>query len=91
MTRICRCAARRYGEGFYELRARTQVGTPFHAAFWLQGTKSEIDVVEFVDKNMADGGNAKYFVNLHWYARLHWCPRAQLERIIRLASVSCML
>lgn len=61
---------KKHGEGFYELRAR--MGTraehsPFHVAFFMQGERSEIDVVEFVNNNVAEGGKKDYFTNHHCF------------------------
>jgi len=60
----------KYGQGFYELKARMgkrNEPSPFHVAFWLQGDKSEIDVVEFVNNNVAEDGKKDYFTNHHCF------------------------
>jgi hypothetical protein len=62
---------KKYGAGFYELKARMasrNEASPFHVAFWLQGDKSEIDVVEFVNNNVAKGG-MEYFTNHHCFEK----------------------
>lgn len=61
---------KKYGPGFYELKARTgrrNEPSPFHVALWLQGDKSEIDVVEFVNNNVAKEGKKDYFTNYHCF------------------------
>ena len=57
----------KYGEGYYEARMKTSKRSPFMAAFWLQGTKGEINVMEFVGKMRGAGDSKKFWTNFHCF------------------------
>lgn len=56
-----------FGEGYYQAEVSTDSQSPFMAAFWLQGTKGEINVMEFVGAMGSAGGSASYWTNYHCF------------------------
>jgi hypothetical protein len=59
-----------YGEGFYEAVMRnSEDENPFMSAFWLQGEKGEINVVEFVNKMVGNADKETAWNNYHCFDR----------------------
>ena len=57
----------KFGEGYYEATIKTDGASPFMAAFWLQGTKGEINVMEFVGAMKAAADQPAYWTNAHCF------------------------
>jgi len=59
-----------YGQGFYEAVMKGSSDTnPFMSAFWLQGEKGEINVVEFVNKMVGNNDEETAWNNYHCFDR----------------------
>lgn len=56
-----------FGEGYYQAEVSTDSKSPFMAAFWLQGTNGEINVMEFVGSMGSEQGKASYWTNYHCF------------------------
>jgi len=56
-----------FGEGYYEANVRTNSKSPFMSAFWLQGAKAEINVMEFVGLMRGSGDKTKLWTDYHCF------------------------
>ena len=56
-----------FGEGYYEASVRTNAKSPFMSAFWLQGAKAEINVMEFVGKMRGNGDKTQLWTDYHCF------------------------